>query len=328
MGAAVRREPAELPELRDVRSDQQNRRAADAACIDRSRHRLAARHHAADDRRHALRRVRPAADLDDLHAAEPVPRRPRGAARSSATDPDDARTSLYVAVGRRRHRCRSAPSTTTSRQRTAPLAVNHQGQFPVGDASRSTWRRARRWATRSRRSRRRSSELGLPAEHPGRLPGHGAGVPGVAGQRAAPDPGGARHRLHRARRALRELHPSAHDPLDACRRPASARFWRCSCAGTEFSVIALIGIILLIGIVKKNAIMMIDFALEAEREEGRAAARGDLRGVPAALPADHDDDDGGAARRRCRSRSGTGIGSELRRPLGIAIVGGLILSQC
>ncbi len=68
-------------------------------------------------------------------------------------------------------------------------------------------------------------------------------------------------------------------------------------AGNDLSVIAIIGIILLIGIVKKNAIMMIDFALDAERKRGQDAARGDLPGLPAALPADHDDDDGGAARR-------------------------------
>jgi multidrug efflux pump len=95
---------------------------------------------------------------------------------------------------------------------------------------------------------------------------------------------------------------------------------------TDFSVIALIGMILLIGIVKKNAIMMIDFALEAERKEGKAALDAIyeacllrfrpimmttmaalLGGLPLAL--------------------GTGVGSELRRPLGITIVGGLILSQ-
>ena len=91
-------------------------------------------------------------------------------------------------------------------------------------------------------------------------------------------------------------------------------------------MIALIGIILLIGIVKKNAIMMIDFALDAERKEGKSPRRGDLPGVPAALPADHDDDDGGAARRRAAGAR-PGIGSELRRPLGITIVGGLIFSQ-
>src|SRR5205823_10867846 len=95
---------------------------------------------------------------------------------------------------------------------------------------------------------------------------------------------------------------------------------------TEFTIIALIGIILLIGIVKKNAIMMIDFALEAERKDGKSP-RDAIReacllrfrpimmttfaalfgGLPLAL--------------------GTGTGSELRRPLGIAIVGGLLVSQ-
>ena len=67
--------------------------------------------------------------------------------------------------------------------------------------------------------------------------------------------------------------------------------------GNDLNVIALIGIILLIGIVKKNAIMMIDFALEAQRKEGKPADGGDLPGVPAALSTDHDDHDGGAARR-------------------------------
>jgi len=95
---------------------------------------------------------------------------------------------------------------------------------------------------------------------------------------------------------------------------------------TDLSVIALIGIILLIGIVKKNAIMMIDFALEAERSEGKNPADAIFQacllrfrpimmttmaalfgGLPLAL--------------------GGGVGSELRRPLGIAIVGGLVFSQ-
>ena len=94
----------------------------------------------------------------------------------------------------------------------------------------------------------------------------------------------------------------------------------------DFGIIALIGIILLIGIVKKNAIMMIDFALEAERVEGKAPEEAIyqacllrfrpimmttmaalLGGVPLAF--------------------GTGMGAELRRPLGITIIGGLIFSQ-
>jgi multidrug efflux pump subunit AcrB len=95
---------------------------------------------------------------------------------------------------------------------------------------------------------------------------------------------------------------------------------------TDLSVIAVIGIILLIGIVKKNAIMMIDFALDAERREGKRPEEAIyqacllrfrpimmttmaalLGGLPLAL--------------------GTGTGSELHRPLGITIVGGLIVSQ-
>jgi multidrug efflux pump len=96
--------------------------------------------------------------------------------------------------------------------------------------------------------------------------------------------------------------------------------------GQELSVVALIGIILLIGIVKKNGIMMIDFALESERKEGKDSTEAIyqacllrfrpimmttmaalLAGLPLAL--------------------GSGIGAELRRPLGIAMVGGLIFSQ-
>ena len=73
--------------------------------------------------------------------------------------------------------------------------------------------------------------------------------------------------------------------------------------------------------------MMIDFALDAERSEGKTPERRDLPGLPAALPADHDDDDGRAARRRAAGARARASGSELRRPLGIAIVGGLIFSQ-
>ncbi len=96
--------------------------------------------------------------------------------------------------------------------------------------------------------------------------------------------------------------------------------------GTDFSVIALIGVVLLIGIVKKNAIMMIDFALEAERDQGmspeeaihqacllrfRPIMMTTLAALLGALPL----------------ALGHGTGSELRRPLGVSIVGGLLLSQ-
>jgi multidrug efflux pump len=95
---------------------------------------------------------------------------------------------------------------------------------------------------------------------------------------------------------------------------------------SDLNVVAIIGIVLLIGIVKKNGIMMVDFALEAERKDGKSASDAIyeasllrfrpimmttmaalLGGLPLAM--------------------GTGFGSELRRPLGISIVGGLLLSQ-
>ena len=95
---------------------------------------------------------------------------------------------------------------------------------------------------------------------------------------------------------------------------------------TEFSVIALIGIILLIGIVKKNAIMMIDFALDAERSEGKTPLEAIyqaclLRFRPIMMTTM------AALLGRVPLAFSHGTGAELRRPLGISIIGGLILSQ-
>ena len=96
-------------------------------------------------------------------------------------------------------------------------------------------------------------------------------------------------------------------------------------SGTELDMIGIIGIILLIGIVKKNAIMMIDFALDAERSAA-VAARGHPRGGAAALPS-HPDDHAGGAVRALPLMLSTGTGAELRQPLGLVMVGGLLLSQ-
>ncbi len=94
----------------------------------------------------------------------------------------------------------------------------------------------------------------------------------------------------------------------------------------ELDMVAVIGIILLIGIVKKNAIMMIDFALDAERNENKSSVEAiyqacllrfrpilmtTMAALFSALPL----------------MLGTGMGSELRHPLGVAMVGGLLLSQ-
>jgi HAE1 family hydrophobic/amphiphilic exporter-1 len=98
------------------------------------------------------------------------------------------------------------------------------------------------------------------------------------------------------------------------------------CFNFDFSLIALIGIILLIGIVKKNGIMMVDFAIVAERDPHLSAVEAISARRHAALPADHDDHHGGAARRRAAD-AGQGTGAEIRQPLGYAMVGGLLVSQ-
>jgi multidrug efflux pump len=94
----------------------------------------------------------------------------------------------------------------------------------------------------------------------------------------------------------------------------------------DLNIISIIGIVLLIGIVKKNAIMMIDFALEAERNEGKRPAdaifeASMLRFRPILMTTM------AALLGALPLALGTGTGYELRRPLGITIVGGLILSK-
>jgi len=96
--------------------------------------------------------------------------------------------------------------------------------------------------------------------------------------------------------------------------------------GLELTVVASIGVLLLIGIVKKNAIMMIDFALEAQRQ-GTADGNRDTSGLPAALPSDHDDHAVRIDGRAAAGPSALATEGELRQPLGIAVSGGLIFSQ-
>ena len=92
------------------------------------------------------------------------------------------------------------------------------------------------------------------------------------------------------------IHPH-HDLVDAAVGGRGRAAWRSSSATREFGVIALIGVILLVGIVKKNAIMMIDFALEAERDEGMTPEESIFQACLLRFRPDHDDDDGGAPRR-------------------------------
>jgi HAE1 family hydrophobic/amphiphilic exporter-1 len=95
--------------------------------------------------------------------------------------------------------------------------------------------------------------------------------------------------------------------------------------GVDLSLYAFVGIIMLVGIVKKNAIMMIDFALDRQRKEGAGGA-GDFRSLPGALPPDHDDHHGGAGG-YAADRHRLGRRRRGQAPLGLAVVGGLLLSQ-
>ena len=207
---------------------------------------------------------------------------------------------------------------------TAPLAVNHQGQFPavtfsfnlapgvaLGDAVSAIETAAR--------------ELGLPAS----LRASFQGTAQAFQASLANEPLLILAALVTVYIVLGILYESYIHPLTILSTLPSAgvgAILALLLCGIDLSMIALIGIILLIGIVKKNAIMMIDFALEAERTEGKAPEAAIYEacllrfrpimmttlaalfgGLPLAI--------------------GAGVGGELRRPLGIAIVGGLILSQ-
>ena len=207
---------------------------------------------------------------------------------------------------------------------SAPLSVNHQGQFPVVTVSFNLAPGASLGkAVRAIEAARR--ELNLPASIQ-------AGFQGTAQAFRASltnTPLLILAALVTVYILLGVLYESYIHPVTILSTLPSAgvgALLSLMLCRTEFSVIALIGIVLLIGIVEKNAIMMIDFALDLERKEKQkpedaifSAAKLRFRpilmttmaallaGVPLAL--------------------GSGIGAELRRPLGIAIVGGLIFSQ-
>jgi len=216
-------------------------------------------------------------------------------------------------------------SAFTREERTnAPLAVNHQGQFPVvtvsfnltpgtslGDAVEAV--------------NKAKADLGMPASIVSQFQGTAQAFQASL----ANEPFLILAALITVYIVLGVLYESYIHPVTILSTLPSAGVGAALAliiCRTDFSVIALIGVILLIGIVKKNAIMMIDFAIEAERHEGKSPREAIyqacllrfrpilmttmaalLGGLPLAL--------------------GTGTGSELRRPLGIAIVGGLIFSQ-
>jgi multidrug efflux pump len=215
-------------------------------------------------------------------------------------------------------------SVATARSGTAPLQINHTGLFPsvtvsfnlaeglaLGDATRMVEDLQR--------------ELGTPPT----IHGAFAGTLQAFQQSLASEPVLVATALIAVYIVLGILYESLIHPLTIISTLPSASVGAMLALlvfGLELDVISIIGIVLLIGIVKKNAIMMIDFALMSEREHGmppreaifeacmlrfRPIMMTTVAALFGALPL----------------AFGTGTGSELRRPLGIAIVGGLVMSQ-
>jgi multidrug efflux pump len=208
--------------------------------------------------------------------------------------------------------------------RTAPLAVNHQGQFPVVTIS-FNLAPGTSLGEATKAIDDAQKEIKMPLSVQAAFQGTAASFQASLSN----EPILILAALVTVYIVLGVLYESYIHPITILSTLPSAgvgAILALMITGEELSVVALIGIILLIGIVKKNGIMMIDFALEAERKEGKSSTDAIyqacllrfrpimmttmaalLAGLPLAL--------------------GSGIGSELRRPLGIAMVGGLIFSQ-
>ncbi len=308
-----------LPELVDVTSDQQNRGLQSEVVIDRdAASRLGIRPQAIDD---ALYDAFGQRQVSIFYSLLNQYRVIMELAPQYWQDPETLR-SIYVPTSSGA----LAPLSAFSRfeARTTSLAVNHQGQFPsitasfnlppgvaLGDAVRAIEVAAR--------------EIGLPAGIRGTFQGTAqAFMSSLKNQ-----PWLILAALVAVYIVLGVLYESYIHPITILSTLPSAGMGAVLALlifKTELSIIAVIGIILLIGIVKKNGIMMIDFALEAERREGKSSDEAifqaciqrfrpimmtTMAALLGALPL----------------ALGAGVGSELRRPLGIAIIGGLIISQ-
>jgi hydrophobe/amphiphile efflux-1 (HAE1) family protein len=216
-------------------------------------------------------------------------------------------------------------SAFTHFERTnTPLAINHQGQFPAVTLSFNLVPGvALGQATAAIEAAKR--EIGLPAS----IHADFAGTAAAFRASLANEPLLILAALLTVYVTLGVLYESTVHPITILSTLPSAgvgALLALLVTGTEFTVIALVGVILLVGIVKKNAIMMIDFALDAERREGltsqEAIHRASLlrfRPIMMTTMA--------ALLGSLPLALGTGTGSELRRPLGISIVGGLLVSQ-
>ena len=173
----------------------------------------------------------------------------------------DALKSVYVITNTRAQ----VPLSTFAHFAPAntALAVNHQGQFPAVTLSFNLAPGGDLGTGHPHHQPDRDGNAHA-GRHSWQLPGNGGGVPGLALLGADPDPGGAGGRVHRSGDSVRKLYSSDHHSFHAALAGTGALL-ALLLFHLQLDVIGLIGIILLIGIVKKNAIMMIDFALEVER---------------------------------------------------------------
>ncbi len=221
---------------------------------------------------------------------------------------------------------RQVPLDTVARitERRAPLVINHLGQFPAATISFNLAHRAS-LGTAVQAIKAAERDLGVPASIVTTFQGAALAFQASLGNTlwlilAA---------IVTMYIVLGVLYESYVHPITILSTLPSAGIGALLAllvSGNDLGIIAIIGIILLIGIVKKNAIMMIDFALDAEREEGkrpreaiRQAALLRLRPILMTTMA--------ALLGALPLMLGTGVGSELRHPLGITMVGGLLVSQ-
>jgi multidrug efflux pump len=207
---------------------------------------------------------------------------------------------------------------------TAALAVNHQGQFAASTIS-FNLPEGTSLSTGIQKIRDTMARIGVPTS----ITGSSQGTARIFQQGLDNQPWLILAALITVYIVLGVLYESYIHPITILSTLPSAgvgALLALLAAGSELSIIALIGVILLIGIVKKNAILMIDFAISAERNDGKSARDAIfeacmLRFRPIMMTTM------AALLGAIPLAIGFGDGAELRRPLGISIVGGLIVSQ-
>ena len=308
-----------LPELRDVASDQQNGGLRAELIIDRD---TAARFgilpQTIDDTLYDAFGQRQVStiftQLNQYHVVLEV-------GNQFQNDPNDL-SNIYV----KSNTGQQVPLSTFSHFTTspAPLAINHQGQFPVVTLS-FNLAPGESLGSATREIARVEQEMGMPASIHASFQGTAAAFQNSL----ASEPWLILAALVTVYIVLGVLYESYIHPLTILSTLPSAgvgAILAMILTGNDLTVVALIGIILLIGIVKKNAIMMIDFALVAERKEGKPPEEAIyqaslLRFRPIMMTTM------AALLGAVPLAFGRGTGSELRHPLGITIIGGLLLSQ-